>query len=358
MGLRPRTAFALGFLLLAAPALAQQPSPAPAAAASLDSLQQELRRLQGAQSGDRHQIAQLMKLVDDVLWQLSLQDVASVDKVRFTSKPARTTNPTGQGAGNPMIIPAYVFTPRQLKPGQKAPLLVYVHGGIHDNFQTGQVSVGYQSGGIHIVRELMDEGYVVIAPEYRGSTGYGQFFYDQIDYGGAEIDDSYAARNWAVENLPQVDGERVGILGWSHGGYHALFNVFNWPKAYKACYAGVPVSDLVQRMGYKGQGYRDIFAGFIGKQAADNPAEYRRRSPVNHVSKLETPLLVHTTTNDEDVNVMEVEHLIAALLAAGKKFEYKIYQDAPGGHSFNRLDTPLAKESRREIYAFLARHLR
>jgi dipeptidyl aminopeptidase/acylaminoacyl peptidase len=284
-----------------------------------------------------------------VLWQLSLQDVASVDKVRFTSKPARATNPTGQGAGNPMIIPAYVFTPKKLKSGQKAPLLLLVHGGVHADMS---------SGSAHIVRELMAEGYVVVAPEYRGSTGYGQFFYDQIDYGGAEIDDTYAARNWAVESLPQVDPERVGIIGWSHGGFHALFNVFNWPKAYKACYAGVPVSDLVQRMGYKGQGYRDIFAGFIGKQAVDNPAEYRRRSPVNHVAKLETPLLVHTNTNDEDVNVMEVEHLIAALLAAGKKFEYKIYQDAPGGHSFNRLDTPLAKESRREVYAFLAKHLR
>ena len=299
-----------------------------------------------------------MKLVDDVLWQLALQDTAGVDKIRFTSKPARTQNATAQGAGVPMIIPAYVFTPKKLKPGAKAPLLVYVHGGIHDNFSTGMVSVGFQSGGIHILRELMDEGYVVIAPDYRGSTGYGQFFYDQIDYGGAEIDDSYAARNWAVANLPQVDPERVGIIGWSHGGYHALLNVFNWPKAYKVCYAGVPVSDLVQRMGYKGQGYRDMFAGFIGKQAVDNPAEYRKRSPVNHVSKLETPLLVHTNTNDEDVNVLEVEHLIEALKAAQKKFEYKIYQDAPGGHAFNRIDTPLAMESRKEIYAFLARHLK
>jgi len=312
-------------------------------------MQQELRRLAGGQRGAQHELDSLGKAVDNVLWHLKLQSVADVDMVRYTSKPARFSNPTGQGAGNPMIIPAYVFTPKKLKPGAKAPLLVFVHGGVHSDFS---------SGSAHIVRELIDEGYVVIAPEYRGSTGYGQSFYDQIDYGGAEIDDTYAARNWAVLNLPQVDPERVGILGWSHGGYHALFNVLNWPKAYKACYAGVPVSDLVQRMGYKGQGYRDIFAGFIGKQAVDNPAEYRRRSPVNHVSKLETPLLVHTTTNDEDVNVMEVEHLIEALKAAGKKFEYKIYQDAAGGHAFNRIDTQLARESRREIYAFLAKYLK
>ncbi len=355
---RRRLLTLFGFALaLVSSVSAQQPSPSPGPATQ-ESLQRELRRLQGGQGADRHQLAQLMKLVDDVLWQLTLTYVATVDKVRFTSRPGRTQNPTAQGAGVPMIIAAYVFTPRKLKPGAKAPLVVSVHGGIHDNFQTGTVSVGYQSGGIHVVSELMDEGYVVIAPEYRGSTGYGGGFYDQIDYGGAEIDDSYAARNWAVENLSQVDPERVAIIGWSHGGYHALFNVFNWPKAYKACYAGVPVSDLVQRMGYKGQGYRDMFAGFIGKQAVDDPAEYRRRSPVNHVAKLETPLLVHTNTNDEDVNVMEVEHLIEALRAAAKKFEYKIYQDAPGGHSFNRLDTRLARESRREIYAFLAKHLK
>jgi dipeptidyl aminopeptidase/acylaminoacyl peptidase len=335
-------------LLLAKLAQAQPPSPAPAPA-TLESLQQDLRRLSGEQRGEQHQLRSLEKAIDDVLWYLKLQAHAEIDMIRYTSKPPRMSNPTAQGAGVPMIIPAYVFTPKKLKPGGKAPLLVFVHGGVHSDFNTGSA---------HIVKELIDEGYVVIAPEYRGSTGYGGGFYDQIDYGGAEIDDSYGARNWAVENLPQVDPERVGIIGWSHGGYHALFNVFNWPKAYKVCYAGVPVSDLVQRMGYKSQSYRDIFAGFIGKQAVDNPAEYRKRSPVNHVAKLETPLLVHTNTNDEDVNVMEVEHLIEALKAAGKKFEYKIYQDAPGGHAFNRIDTPLARESRREVYAFLARYLK
>ena len=76
------------------------------------------------------------------------------------------------------------------------------------------------------------------------------------------------------------------------------------------------------------------------------------------MDKLQTPLLVHTTTNDRDVNVVEVQHLIAALKAAGKNFEYKVYEDAPGGHSFNRIDTPLARESRQEIYRFLAKYLK
>ena len=139
-----------------------------------------------------------------------------------------------------------------------------------------------------------------------------------------------------------------------------LMNIFEHPEAYAAAYAGVPVSDLVARMGYKSDAYRRIFSdpSHLGKSAEANVAEYRRRSPVWNAHKLQTPLLIHTNTNDEDVNVLEVESLIRALKAEGKKFEYRIYQDAPGGHSFNRLDTKLARESRAEIYQFLNQHLK
>ncbi|RLD24247.1 MAG: S9 family peptidase, partial [Bacteroidetes bacterium] len=71
-----------------------------------------------------------------------------------------------------------------------------------------------------------------------------------------------------------------------------------------------------------------------------------------------TPLLIHTNTNDADVNVLEVEHLIKSLKADGKKFEYKIYKDIPGGHSFNRMDSKVAKEIRLEIYKYLATYLK
>lgn len=332
----------IALLLLAGVGFAQQPTTPPPDPA------QQIRALQRRLESQAQEIDVVQKQADDVLWHLKLADVADVDKVRIaSSKPIRMSNPTGQGAGNPLIIYAYVFTPKKL--AGKAPMLVFVHGGVHSSFVTTYA---------HIVRELIDQGYVVVAPEYRGSTGYGSEFYDQIDYGGAEIDDTHAVRDWAVQNLAQVDPQRVGIMGWSHGGYHTLMNIFRWPADYKVAYAGMPVSDLVMRMGYKGQGYRDTFAAFTGgKQAEADPVEYRRRSPVFYADKLQTPLLVHSNTNDEDVNVMEVEHLIAALRAAGKKFESKIYQNMPGGHSFNRLDTAAARESRQEIYTFLAQHL-
>lgn len=292
----------------------------------------------------------LAKRIDDLTWFERLRDIAAVDKVSFTGPPPRNIpNPTAQGASNDVIIRAYTFVPRN--PGTKMPLIVFAHGGVHGNFRPEY--------DLHIVRELIEQGYAIVAPDYRGSSGYGRQFWELIDYGGREVEDVFLAKQWMFENHSNIDPDRVGIVGWSHGGLIALMNIFEHPKDFKAAYAGVPVTDLVARMGYKGQGYRELFAApyHIGKSAEDDVKEYRRRSPVWHAQKLETPLLIHGNTNDEDVNILEVEALINALKAAGKKFEHKIYTNAPGAHHFNRIDTKLARESRAEIYRFLARHL-
>jgi dipeptidyl aminopeptidase/acylaminoacyl peptidase len=347
-------AFIVTLLCCFAPAQEAAPARGSAAPAAPPDTATQLRQLQQGLRSEGFRADETQKEVDDLMWHIRLQDVADVDKISITaSKPIRMANSTGQGAGNPLIIYGYTFIPKKLARGSKAPMIVLIHGGVHASFDT---SFAY----VHIVRELLDQGYIVVAPDYRGSTGYGREYYDQIDYGGAEIDDTHDIRNWAVENLPQVDATRVGIMGWSHGGYHTLLNILRWPGDYKVAYAGCPVSDLVMRMGYKSQGYRDIYAGFIGKQAEDNPMEYRKRSPYFYADKLGTPLLVHSNTNDEDVNVMEVEHFIDSVKASGKGsfMEYKIYKDAPGGHHFNRLDTALARESRKEVYAFLAKYLK
>jgi len=281
-----------------------------------------------------HTADRILKAVDDLMWFLRLSDVAVVDKVTYTSAPPRhEPNPTAQGAGNPLIIRAYTFIPKDLDRSVKQPLIVLPHGGVHSNFTTFYV---------HIVKELLAQGYSIIAPEYRGSTGYGAGFYRQIDYGGLEVEDVYRGMKWMLGEYSFLDPKRVGIIGWSHGGLITLMNIFAHPADYACAYAGVPVSDLVARMGYKGQGYRELYSApyHIGKTAEEDVKEYLRRSPVSHAAELATPLLIHTNTSDEDVNVLEVQRLIAALKAADKQFEY------------------IAKESRREIYRFLARYLK
>ena len=307
--------------------------------------------IEKAQESTEHQLDVLAKRIDDILWYERVGDVAVVEKARIYGPPRwKEENPTGVNAGNPLKFYTYLFTPKGFDDAGKLPLLVLPHGGVHADFTT------YYA---HIIRELMAQGYIVVAPEYRGSTGYGRGMYEDIDYGGLEVDDALAARDWVVKNHPRVDPKRVGILGWSHGGLITLFSLFRFPDAYACGFAGVPVSDLVQRMGYHSQGYRDLYEAeyFIGESAQENLEEYKRRSPVWSVDKLTKPLRIHTNIHDEDVNYIEVEHLTQALTTAGKNFEYEV-SDVPGGHSFDRLDTPEAWGYRKQIYAFLARHLK
>jgi dipeptidyl aminopeptidase/acylaminoacyl peptidase len=312
--------------------------------AQIQALQEDVDRMY-------HDNNRIRKALDDILWYDKISDIATMDKVYLTGPPPRNIpNPTAQGAGNPLRFQTYMFFPKDMDTNGKYPLLVLPHGGVHSNFNTFYT---------HIVRELVSQGYVVVAPEYRGSTGYGRGFYKQIDYGGLEVEDVFTARNYMLENYDFLDKNRVGILGWSHGGLITLHNIFEHPDSYKVAYAGVPVSDLIARMGYKTQGYRELYSAdfHIGKTAYEDVNEYRRRSPAWNAQKLETPLLVHTNTNDGDVNVLEVEHLINALKAYDKDFEYKIYEDIEGGHSFDRLDTKIAKEIRVKVYKFMNGYL-
>jgi dipeptidyl aminopeptidase/acylaminoacyl peptidase len=298
-----------------------------------------------------HLDAKLSRQLNELSWFQRLSDVATIDKVNFTGPPPKGTNnlPSPPGS-NDVIVSAMTFLPRH--PAKKLPLLVFAHSEIHGNVATDEEA--------RVVREMVKQGYAVIAPDYRGSSGYGPDFWHQIDYGGLEIEDVHAARNWMLEHHPNIDPKRVGMIGWSHGGLIALLTVFTHPKDYQVCYAGVPVSDLEERIKVRGEGYEALFSApyHIGKTVAEAPEEYRRRSPARNAAKLQTPLLIHTTTNDEDVKFTEVMKLIDALKAEKKDFQYHIYTNAPGGHLFNRLDTKTAEDSRHEIWSFLAKYLK
>jgi dipeptidyl aminopeptidase/acylaminoacyl peptidase len=298
--------------------------------------------VEGAENDPDH----IAKLSDDILWRMQLGDIAEVGTFRYTGLPK------GSGKGNPMILYAYSFIPKNLDRSKKSPMVVMIHGGVHASHITGG-----PANAANITRELIAQGYVVVAPDYRGSTGYGAVYARAIDYGGRENDDVLGARNWMVERYPFIDPQRVGLMAWSHGGMIALFNIFLHPEAYACAYAGEPVSDLLERRKYL-KSMPQTITESAGEAAAGDDEEYRKRSPVTYAAKLTKPLLVHGNTNDETVHVSEVRNLVAALQAAGRDFQYKIYEAAPGGHHFNRIDTRLARESRDEIYAFLRKYLK
>lgn len=296
-----------------------------------------LRALERRVEGLEFYIQEADQKIIDLTFALRSQGVMQYDKIRY-------------GSSDGMIIPAHIFAPPNTK-GRKLPALVWVHGGVHSSL-----------GLIYwpMIRSAVEAGYVVIAPEYRGSTGYGGEFYKAIDYGGKEVDDVIAARDYVAEMVDHVDVKRIGIIGWSHGGFITLHAIFRAPEKFTCAVEVVGVADLVARMGYKGEGYRRTFAeqkGF-GGPPEQKMEVYLERSPYYQAAKLQTPLLIHAADNDDDVNIIETQHLIDALKAAGKKFEYEIYKNPPGGHMFNRVQTRQAADSWQKIMAFLGRYLK
>lgn len=127
-----------------------------------------------------HRLDIIEKRIDDLLWYERVGDIAHIDKLYMTGPPLwKEKNPNAQGAGNPTKFWSYVFIPKNIDAAKKYPLIVFPHGGVHADFTT------YYT---HIVRELIAQGYIIVAAEYRGSTGYGESHYKKIDYGGLETE--------------------------------------------------------------------------------------------------------------------------------------------------------------------------
>jgi dipeptidyl aminopeptidase/acylaminoacyl peptidase len=249
---------------------------------------------------------------------------------------------TYKSAVDGMDIPAYVFAPLQTAGARAHAAMVWVHGGVHSSWDEQYVP---------FVIEAVRRGYVIVAPDYRGSTGYGPALFNAIDYGGKEVDDVLSAYDY-LKTLAYVDTARVGVMGWSHGGFIAAHLLFRGRTPFKSAAAMVPVTNLIFRLSYKGPSYQRNFATQAGIRGLpfERREEYVRRSPYYHVDSLRTPLLVHVATNDTDVNFEEARPLVDALIARKPDLaETKIYVNpTPGpnsvGHTFNRRVNPQTHE--------------
>ena len=278
----------------------------------------------------------------DSLYRLRSRGVMDFQKITYRS------------SADGMVIPAYLFQPLNRRGAKGHAAMVWVHGGVHGDWGATMFP---------FVREAIERGYVIIAPDYRGSTGYGEAHYNAIDYGGKEVDDVASAVDY-LKSLPYVDQDRLGIMGWSHGGFITSHILFRKEHPFKGGAAIVPVTNLVFRLGYKGPGYARSFATqrTIGGMPHEKPEEYIRRSPLYGVDNLRVPILVHVATNDDDVDFVEDEQMVNALRAKKPDLaETKVYVDPPDGHSFSRrvdprtlerLDSPEQRDSWNRTWAF------
>ena len=285
----------------------------------------------------------------DETWRAASEGVMRMEKITYRSR-----------AGD-LDIPAFVFQPLLDAARGSRPALVWVHEDIR-----GHLYEHY----IPYIREATARGYVVIAPEYRGSIGYGQAFYDAIDYGGREVDDVVTAVDVLRSRYRQVDRSRIGIIGWSHGGLIALLSIFRNPRTFDAAAAIVPVANLLERLDRKGvEKQRALIdpANRFGGPPSEQPEVYRDRSPLFQIDRLRIPLLVHVARNDEDVNIEEDMPLVEALRAEKPQFAVtKVYDHPVGGHTFDRRvnmrtwepeNNPEQRDSWARIWRFLERSL-
>lgn len=257
----------------------------------------------------------------DATWRKASDGFMQMEKTTYKSR------------ADGLDIPVFIFKPLKLRGPKQHAALVWVHPDIR-----GHVYEYY----IPYVREAVSRGYVVIAPEYRGSVGYGQAFFDAIDYGGAEVDDVVTAVS-VLKSMPEVDPARIGIIGWSHGGMITLLSIEREPALFKAAAAMVPVTNLFQRLAWKGveRQHRAIdpqnrYGGLPGDSPAIDQV-YKSRSPLFQVDKIQIPVIVHVTKNDQDVNIEEDMQMVDALRARKPDLaETKVYDNPVGGHLFDR----------------------
>jgi len=287
--------------------------------------------------------------VTDERWREASAGYMRMEKISYRS-----------GAGD-LDVPAFVFLPLRPASPVGQPALVWVHEDIR-----GHLYEHY----IPYIREATARGYVVIAPEYRGSIGYGRAYYDAIDYGGREVDDVVTAVDVLRRRYPQVDCGRIGIIGWSHGGLIALLSVFRNPSTFRAAAAIVPVSNLIDRLERKGVEKQLALidpANRLGGPPHARPDIYMERSPLFQVDKLRIPLLVHVARNDMDVNIEEDLPLVEALREKKPTLSVtKVYDSPAGGHTFDRRvnkttgkpeNTPEQLDSWKRVWRFFERPL-
>jgi dipeptidyl aminopeptidase/acylaminoacyl peptidase len=221
--------------------------------------------------------------------------------------------------------------------GAGVPMVLFVHGG-----PWARDAWGYDP----TVQFLANRGYAVLQVNYRGSTGFGKHFMHaaEREFAGKMHDDLIDGVNWAIaEGI--ADPARVGIYGGSYGGYAALVGVTFTPDVFAAAVSYVGPSSLVTLTKSFPAYWRPLLASTWFRYVGDpeNPedlAEMERRSPLNRVDQITTPLLVIQGANDPRVTKQESDQIVAALHERGVPVDYICKDDE--GHGFvkpeNRLD--------------------
>lgn len=228
------------------------------------------------------------------------------------------------GEGASPTIPALLWRPTSASATQPCPAIVYPHGGPTDE---------HARYWDILCPWLVAKGYAVLAPNYRGSTGYGMHHQRALhgQWGIVDTDDMLAAADY-LAGLDWVDGSRLGIYGASYGSYLAVLALARDPQhRYRCGVAKYGDSDILSSWAQGDRPGREDLERQMGHPTS-NRAGYRAGSPVYDVASIEAPLLIFHGDQDDRVHPKQSEQLVEALKSEGKTLEYVVYQGE--GHGF------------------------
>lgn len=238
-------------------------------------------------------------------------------------------------------IAGWYAEPRGLAPAGGFPAVMWVHGG-----PAMQCRANFRPD----IQMLLSQGFAVLMPNARGSTGYGRAFMlaDEVEKRPDFMEDLATGRAWLAAQ-PNINPDRIGIMGQSYGGWAVLAAVTQQPELWKAAVDYYGIADFVTLLERTSPWRRDHRAREYGYPGTDDDL-FRKISPIHHVDRVVAPMLLLHGDRDPRVPMHESEQFSEALALRQKKMTYERFTYA--GHGFIR------PEHRRRVYASVAAHFR
>src|SRR5712692_2126374 len=260
------------------------------------------------------------------------EDMVEPQLVHYPSKDGKWT------------ISTFVYVPYNLPHNAEHPAIVFVDGG-----PTAQTMNTFN----RFVQYMANQGYIVIAPNYRGSTGYGKEFQQAnlFDMGGGDLQDVLAAADW-IKQTGYVDPKKLVIMGGSYGGYMTMMGVTKAPELWAAGVAIVPFVNWFTEIEHEDPQLRESDLATMGDPVKEK-ARYEERTPIFFVDKLKAPLLLLAGGNDPRCPKSEAQQVADAVHKRSGVAELKIYEDE--GHGFARRENQIDAYTR--VANFLKQHV-
>ena len=238
-----------------------------------------------------------------------------------------------------MKIPGFLAMPRGPRPASGFPSVIWVHGG-----PASQTRANFRAD----TQMLLDQGFAVLLPNVRGSTGYGRKLMesDDVELRPAALADLAAGRHWLAEQ-PGIDPARIGVMGQSYGGWMVLGAITLYPDLWAAAVDYYGIADFVTLLEKTGPWRRDHRAREYGFPGVDDTL-FADISPIHHVARVTAPLLVAHGHRDPRVPKHESDQFVSAMQQRQMKVRYLEFDYA--GHGFIR------PEHRSEMFNAVAEH--